>query len=300
MTLIAHPPVAEQPQPPHRSARRAVVLAAVAVLAAGGLGLGLGVGLSGNSSTTSSGTTSNIPSGSMQSYYQSVMGRYNIGSTGGGMMGGTSNQGWMMAQQGYAWMMGGTATPGWMTGGSLPGSMMAGNTDPGKVMGKLFADAPGPRISPADAAMLGSQMPSGAAIDRAGNRLTFAGKTVHYTAIASPTGGPDETFRVAGLVNPTIVVRKGARVTVDVINADPDTSHGLVVTSAPAPFSSMPMMSAPPAFVGAAVWFLGNPTSAGMHEATLSFTASGSGTYSYLCAVPGHAQKGMVGKFVVQ
>ncbi|HEY5455949.1 MAG TPA: sulfocyanin-like copper-binding protein [Acidothermaceae bacterium] len=300
MTLIAHPPVAEQPKPPRRSPRRAVVLAALVALAAGGLGLGLGVGLSGNSSTASSGTISNIPSGSMHSYYQSVMGRYNLGSMGGGMMGGPSNYGWMMGQQGYGWMMGGTAIPGWMTGGSLPGFMMGGNTDVGNVMGKLFADAPGARVSPADAAMLGSQMPSGAVIDRAANRLTFTGKTVHYAAIASPTGGPDETFRVAGLVNPTIVVPNGARVTIDVINSDPDTSHGLVVTSAQAPFSSMPMISAPPAFLGAAVWFLGNPTSAGMHEATLSFAASESGTYSYLCAVPGHAQKGMVGTFVVQ
>ena len=50
---------------------------------------------------------------------------------------------------------------------------------------------------------------------------------------------------------------------------------------------------------GSALWFLPNPTSAGMHTATLTFTASTPGTYHYLCPVPGHAQKGMVGTFIV-
>jgi uncharacterized cupredoxin-like copper-binding protein len=33
-----------------------------------------------------------------------------------------------------------------------------------------------------------------------------------------------------------------------------------------------------------------------MHGGTMTFTA---GTYQYLCPVPGHAQKGMVGMFGV-
>jgi len=53
------------------------------------------------------------------------------------------------------------------------------------------------------------------------------------------------------------------------------------------------------AFPGAALWFLGNPTSAGTHAGTLTFTASTAGTYRYLCPVPGHAQKGMAGTFTV-
>jgi uncharacterized cupredoxin-like copper-binding protein len=36
-----------------------------------------------------------------------------------------------------------------------------------------------------------------------------------------------------------------------------------------------------------------------MHAATLAFTAGTAGTYRYLCAVPGHAQKGMIGTFIV-
>ena len=54
-----------------------------------------------------------------------------------------------------------------------------------------------------------------------------------------------------------------------------------------------------PAFTGSALWFLGDPTTAGMHTGTLTFTATTPGTYHYLCPVPGHAQKGMTGTFTV-
>jgi hypothetical protein len=135
----------------------------------------------------------------------------------------------MMGQSGYRWMMGGATAPGWMTGGSLPGFMTGTDPDMGKVMGSLFADAPGAPISPAQAATLGDQVRAGATVDRAANRITFTTKTVRFTVLASPAAGPDETFRIAGLVNPTIVMPEGAKVTVGVINADSDTAHGLVV-----------------------------------------------------------------------
>ena len=53
----------------------------------------------------------------------------------------------------------------------------------------------------------------------------------------------------------------------------------------------MPMMTPSPAFAGSALWFLGDPASAGMHTGTISFTAASPGNYHYLCPVPGHAQK---------
>jgi plastocyanin len=62
----------------------------------------------------------------------------------------------------------------------------------------------------------------------------------------------------------------------------------------------MPMMTARAAFAGSSLWFLGNPTSARMHEGAIAFTATTPGTYRYLCPVPGHAQKGMVGTFTVR
>ena len=166
-------------------------------------------------------------------------------------------------------------------------------------MGSLFANAPGPRVSSAQAARLGGQAPAGATLDRAANRITFPGTTVRLVVLASPAGGPDETFRIAGMTDPAVIVNAGAQVSIEVINSDPDTAHGLVVTTSRAGSSWMPMMTARSAFPGSAVWFLGDPTSAGMHAATLSFTASTPGTYRYLCPVPGHAHDGMTGTFTV-
>jgi len=228
-------------------------------------------------------------------YYQSMMGRYGSGT----MMGGSPG-GWMMGGSGYRWMTGAGGVPGWMHGGRLPGyMMMGGSTDPGRIMGRFWANAPGPRISPAEATSLGRQIPVGARLDRAGDTITFTASSVRFAVLASPSGGPDETFRIAGLVNPKVIVRAGARVSIEVVNADPDTAHGMVVTASKDTSSWMPMMTARPAFAGSALWFLGNPTSAGMHAGTLTFTATTPGSYRYLCAVPGHARKGMTGRFIV-
>jgi rusticyanin len=167
-------------------------------------------------------------------------------------------------------------------------------------MGRLWANAPGPRVSAAQAAALGSQVPAGARVSTAANTITFTAATVRLTIVASPAGGPDESFRAAGLVNPRIIVPAGARVVIQLVNADPDTAHGLVITASDAAGSRMPMMTARPAFTGSALWFLGTPTAAGLHEGTLTFTAATPGTYHYLCPVPGHAQKGMTGTFTIQ
>jgi rusticyanin len=260
------------------------------VLVAAAIGTALAITLGGSSGQSSA--------ESNYAYYQSMMGRFGLGS--GSMMGG-SNYGWMIGNSGYGWMTGsGSVAPQWMQGQRLPGFMMGTSTDMGKVMGRLFADAPGPRVIPSEAAALGNEVPAGPTIDKGSNRITFNGSPVHVTVVASPSRNPDETFRAAGLVNPTIVVPQGAQVTVTVVNADPDTAHGLVVTSTGARSSYMPMMTVSEAFSDAAVWFLGDPTSAGMHEGSMTFTASTTGTYQYLCPVPGHAQKGMVGTFVVE
>jgi rusticyanin len=177
--------------------------------------------------------------------------------------------------------------------------MMGASTDPGTIMGRFWANAPGPRVSPAGAARLASQIPAGAHVSRTAGTITFTTTRVRLAVLASPAAGPDESYRIAGLVNPTLIIPAGATVAIHLINADPDTAHGLVITASPATRSPMPMMSTRPAFPGSALWFLGNPTSAGMHAATLTFTATTPGTYRYLCAVPGHAAKGMTGKLII-
>jgi rusticyanin len=281
-----------------KSTRLAAVIGTAAITAAGLAaltGCGTTTKAPAAAATPAASAAAATPTDPSYSYYQTMMGRL---YGGGGMMGGGS-YGWMMGATGYQWMTGGAGAPAWMRGQALPGFMMGTSTDPGQVMGSLFADAPGPRVSAAQAAQLGSQVPAGATVDRAANRITLTGTSVRLTVLASPAGGPDETFRIAGLTDPAITVPAGAQVSIDVINADPGTAHGLVITASGNTSSPMPMMTARPAFPGSAVWFLGNPTSAGMHAATLTFTASTPGSYRYLCPVPGHAQKGMTGTFTV-
>ena len=290
--------------------RRIRVLAGTAVLAAAGLGAGLAIAAGGSvghpaaaaslapassDAPAAPASPAASPSGPDYSWYRSMISGYYGGQ---GMMGGSSS-GWMMTQAGYQWMTGATGTPGWMRGGTLPGSMMGAGTDPGTVMGRLFAGAPGPRVSPAQAAVLGSQVPAGASIDRAARTITFSAMNVHLVVLASPSM-PAESFRIAGMTNPAISVLAGAHVSIKLVNADADMAHGLVITSASAARSQMPMMTAAPAFPGAALWFLGEPTAAGMHAGALTFTAVAPGSYQYLCPVPGHAQEGMTGTFTVR
>ncbi len=286
--------------------KQIVIVAGAMLIAAAGAGTGAAIAASGSpGQPAASATSSSAAPG--YSWYRSMMGSYYGSGSGSGMMGNSSSYGsygWMMSQAGYRWMTGGGASPGWMTGGMpaamMGGGMMGAGTDPGQIMGRLWANAPGPRVSAAQAAALGRQVPAGSQVSQASNTITFETTTVGLTILASPSGSPDETFRAAGLVNPRIVVPSGARVTIQVVNADPDTAHGLVITADGASTSPMPMMTARPAFTGAALWFLGNPTSAGMHQGTLTFTAATAGTYQYLCPVPGHAQKGMTGTFTVR
>jgi hypothetical protein len=102
MTVTDHQPATNRPDPARAGRRRGLIIGGAALLVASGLGVGLGVGLSSTSRSSSPAASASYQS--MQSYYQSVMGRF----SGGGMMGGGS----MMGANGYAWMMGGANAPG--------------------------------------------------------------------------------------------------------------------------------------------------------------------------------------------
>ena len=279
--------------------------AMTAVVAAAVAGLGAGAAVTGCGSAGQPDATASTTGGATYSYYQSMMRRLDPrspgspgsmmdGTSGDEMMGGLSRDA-MMGGSGYRWTMGGLAAPAWMRGHALPGFMTGTSGDAGKIMGALFAGAPGTRVTPAQATRLGNQVPTGATASPAQHRITFPGASVRLVVLA----GPGETYRIAGLVDPAIVVSARAHVSIEIINASPGTANGLVITAANAGSSPMPMITARPAFPGSALWFLGNPTSAGLHTATLSFTASTPGSYQYLCPVPGHAQEGMAGTFII-
>ncbi|AHH97549.1 hypothetical protein [Kutzneria albida] len=178
------------------------------------------------------------------------------------------------------------------------GRMMGdGRRDPGTAMGAALADAPGPRVSAAQATELAQQIPAGASVDRTARQVTLSGSAVSFAAVASQSSM--YSFQIAGMTNPSVTVPTGARVSIQVINADDDMAHGVVVTMAH-PTSWMPMMAAGPAFPGAGLFALGESTSAGLHTATITFTAGTPGRYTYLCAVADHARRGMLGSFTIQ
>lgn len=173
--------------------------------------------------------------------------------------------------------------------------------DPGGMMGSMMSGAASDYLSAGQARQQGDQVPGGATADRSARRITFSSDSmdVRLTALASPPGAPDMTFRIAGMTDPTIMVPAGATVTIELVNGDADTSHGWMLIDGGGSFPYMPMMDDSPAFPGSLAMPLGEPSSQGWPAETVSFVASTPGTYSYICPVPGHAQKGMHGRLIV-
>lgn len=64
---------------------------------------------------------------------------------------------------------------------------------------------PGPRVGAA-ARWLGDVVPAGARVERAARRVSFVTRGVRLVVLASPSM-PGESFRIAGLVDPTFVCR---------------------------------------------------------------------------------------------
>jgi rusticyanin len=166
-----------------------------------------------------------------------------------------------------------------------------------KIGTKLAGEAP-LTVPPSQIRVLGNQVPAGASISKSANLITFSGTSVSFTVESVPASNPDMTFRIAGLVDPTIVVPNGARVSVEFINADSDEAHGWLVTSEHAPFNFG--QSKDPTIPNAASGLIGDPTPAGHGAIMFTFQAGPPGTYSYICPMPGHAQMGMRGTFVVR
>lgn len=168
-----------------------------------------------------------------------------------------------------------------------------GGTPPGPVRGSLRSWA-----------QVGTAIRQGqrhAAVDRHTKTITYRGGRALLVALASPHGQPTMTWEMDGLVNPTIVLPPGIRVTVDLVNTDWGYMHGFEVTATPPPYPYMPMMQ-----VTDQVLLMPLPerttknlTTAQYYTSTGQFTLA-PGTYYYLCPVPGHATQGMYGKIVVR
>ena len=184
--------------------------------------------------------------------------------------------------------------------GSGYGYGVMGGYGYGGMMGGFGGSRIGSTVSASTVTRMGNAVPSGASVDRAQNRVVFSGRDVQLDVVGSPMGQKDETFRIAGLVNPTIVVPKGADVHVLFVNADDNMAHNFVITPARPPFAYVAMMQAPLAFSGAETPILGSQSGNFAESSNTSFVANSPGQYTYLCIVPGHAERGMYGSFIVQ
>ena len=200
------------------------------------------------------------------------------------------------------------AAPG--TGGGNPGMPMGGRSVAGSSSSSSLAQSIGTQVgtamaglapqtvSLAQARTLGDQVPAGARLDKAANAITFTSHSVSFTVVAVPPGGPDMTFRVAGLTNPAVVVPQNAQVTAQFINGDNDEAHGWMVVNEQPPFRFYQPKT--PIVSGAFSGLIGDPTANGQGASTFTFQAGPAGTYQYICPMPGHAQMGMHGPFIVR
>lgn len=154
-------------------------------------------------------------------------------------------------------------------------------------------------LTVADLSALNASATAGLAFPSNGT-LWFRPGSIELVVYASPPAH-DLTFVVQGMVNPTIHVASGTRVTVTVVNMDADMDHNWALSTQGPPYSSMPMMG-PGGMMGAGTnmgtSMLGPASSGGYWSQQATFTAS-AGSYWYLCQYPDHANEGMYGSFVV-
>jgi rusticyanin len=235
-------------------------------------------------------TVSQLTAYSAQNYAARYRGSSPVGnpspSAGSGSMGNMGN-------------MGNAASPDPAGAGASAGFSSAALANRiAKQAGTRLAGRAPQTVSIARAKALSEQVPAGASIDRSTRTITFSGSSAAFTVVAVPSFGPDMTFGIAGMTNPAIVIAKGARVTVQFVNADPDEAHGWIVTTHEPPFTFG--QTVVPAITGAYAGVLGDPTAGGDGAETITFQAGPAGTYQYVCPMPGHAQMGMHGSLIVR
>lgn len=142
--------------------------------------------------------------------------------------------------------------------------------------------------------------------DPKSDTVTYSGSEVTIDMTAVQPGHDDQTFEVAGLTNPTLVIPQGATVHLNLVNMDygDNMEHAIILTPAPPPYPYMSMMYTGPGLAQVAPFLPWRSEKDALHAryAALSatFVARDAGTYWYVCPTPGHASKGMYGKFVVR
>ena len=114
------------------------------------------------------------------------------------------------------------------------------------------------------------------------------------------SNGSGNAFVIYGLINPTLVVPKGAIIHVEFINLDSSEYHNVIMTATGPPYQYMPMS----AMNGIVSMMPVIPPAdySGGYATEYNYTTAfdDSGAYWCLCTYPGHAQMGMYGKIIVE
>lgn len=127
------------------------------------------------------------------------------------------------------------------------------------------------------------------------------GKEVNLTGMPPSSSATENVFVIYGLVNPTLIVPRGATVKFTLINLDSDDYHNLAITPVPPPYPYYPMMYVMMDVIGVSPML--PPASYGSGTAyEFSFTATFQypGSFYYICEYPGHAESGMYGSLIVR
>lgn len=148
-----------------------------------------------------------------------------------------------------------------------------------------------------DLAALNASATSGRAF-MGNNTLWFGPGPMTLVVYGSPPAH-DMAFMIRGMVNPTLHMAAGSRVTVVMVNMDPSESHTWSLTAQGPPYGSS-MMGSGGMMSGLMMGTssLAPMSSMGMWSQQMSFSPQ-AGTYWYVCAVSDHAASGMYGEMIV-
>jgi rusticyanin len=134
-------------------------------------------------------------------------------------------------------------------------------------------------------------------INKTKNSITFSQNSVNLVALAAPPTHKGMYFEIDNLINPTLMMKAGTNIHLTLVNED-NVMHGFEIVKAKPPFSPNPMMAYGSLF-NSFIMPIWGTNSSQYYSSSTTINISTSGTYSYICPFPKHAQKGMYGKIIV-
>jgi hypothetical protein len=154
--------------------------------------------------------------------------------------------------------------------------------------------ADGPTPAPAPATPAGPTAPTGPMTIPSWYAVDHDARTVHMTLTAGATPA-NNYWNYNGAIRGELAITapEGYRVTIDLVNQDPNMAHSVGISRELTNFAVPPVPD--PVFPGA---ITPNPTSMvdgtmPGETVTVTFVAETAGTYSMVCYVPGHSAVGM-------